>query len=60
MSELLTSVADGVGRLTLNRPEALNAITHGMVLGIRDALDRWRDDPEVSLVVLDGAGDRGL
>jgi enoyl-CoA hydratase len=60
VGELLTSVADGVGHLTLNRPEALNAITHGMVLGIGDALDRWRNDPEVSLVVLDGAGDRGL
>ncbi|WP_411721539.1 enoyl-CoA hydratase/isomerase family protein [Mycetocola sp.] len=60
MGELLTSVADGVGRLTLNRPDALNAINHAMVLGIRNALARWRTDPEVSLVVLDGAGDRGL
>ena len=60
MDELLTGVADGIGHLTLNRPEALNAINHAMVLGIRDALDRWRHNPEVSLIVLDGAGDRGL
>ncbi|MCU1559304.1 MAG: 3-hydroxyisobutyryl-CoA hydrolase [Mycetocola sp.] len=60
VGELRTSVADGVGRITLNRPEALNAINHAMVLGIRDALASWRHDPEVSLVVLDGAGKRGL
>lgn len=60
MDELLTSVSDGVGRLTLNRPASLNAITHPMILGVGEALSRWRDDPEVSLVLLDGAGDRGL
>jgi enoyl-CoA hydratase len=60
VDELLTGVGDGIGRLTLNRAETLNAITHEMVLGIRDALARWRNDPEVSLVVLDGAGKRGL
>lgn len=58
--ELRTSVADGVGRITLDRPHALNAITHGMILGIRDTLGRWLADSEVSIVVLDGAGDRGL
>jgi enoyl-CoA hydratase len=60
VGELLTSVADGIGHLTLNRPDALNAINHPMILGIRDALARWRNDPEVSLIVLDGAGERGL
>ncbi|GAA3867756.1 enoyl-CoA hydratase/isomerase family protein [Leifsonia kafniensis] len=53
-------VHDGIGHLTLNRPEALNALTHSMVLLLTEALTAWRDDPEVSLVVLDGAGDRGL
>lgn len=60
MADLLTRVSDGVGRITLNRPEALNAINHDMVLGIRDTLARWETDSEVSIVVLDGAGDRGL
>ncbi|GHD46390.1 enoyl-CoA hydratase/isomerase family protein [Mycetocola manganoxydans] len=60
MGDLLVSVGDGIGHLTLNRPAVLNALTHGMILGIRDALVSWRDDSEVSLVVLDGAGDRGL
>jgi enoyl-CoA hydratase len=60
VGELLASVSDGIGHLTLNRPDALNAINHAMILGLRDALARWRNDPEVSLIVLDGAGGRGL
>ncbi|GGE97567.1 enoyl-CoA hydratase/isomerase family protein [Mycetocola zhadangensis] len=60
MADLITSVADGVGRITLNRPHVLNALTHEMISGIADALERWRTDSEVAMVVIDGAGDRGL
>lgn len=49
-----------VGRLTLNRPRALNALTHAMVLRVHAALDAWEPDPDVRAVVLDGAGGRGL
>lgn len=48
------------GRITLDRPKALNALTHGMVQAIRQALDAWRDDPEVTRVVVDGAGERAF
>lgn len=48
------------GRITMNRPKALNALTHAMVARIWDALVAWKDDPAVELVVLDGAGDRAL
>jgi enoyl-CoA hydratase len=48
------------GRITLNRPKALNALTYGMVQRIWEALLAWRQDPAVELVVLDGAGERGL
>ena len=58
--EVSIRVHDGIGHLTLNRPEALNALTHSMVLLLTEALTAWRDSSEVSLVVLDGAGDRGL
>ncbi|WP_232549898.1 enoyl-CoA hydratase/isomerase family protein [Propioniciclava soli] len=58
--ELLVEVADGVGRLTLNRPRALNALTAAMIAGIHAALDAWRDDPAVERVELTGAGERGL
>jgi enoyl-CoA hydratase len=48
------------GRITLNRPKALNALTYEMVLAIAPALERWRHESAVELVVLDGAGERGL
>lgn len=58
--QLLARVHDGIGHLTLNRPRAINALTHRMITGIRDALGQWRTDPRVRAVLLDGAGDRGL
>ncbi|MBC2875519.1 MULTISPECIES: enoyl-CoA hydratase/isomerase family protein [Streptomyces] len=48
------------GRITLDRPRALNALTHPMVRRIDTALAAWERDPAVTTVVLDGAGDRGL
>ncbi len=44
----------------LNRPRALNALTHEMVRLLQDALDAWADDDAVRTVALVGAGDRGL
>ncbi|MGW1280380.1 enoyl-CoA hydratase/isomerase family protein [Streptomyces tsukubensis] len=46
--------------LTLNRPRAINALTHGMVRDLAAALDRFDDDPAVAVIVLTGAGERGL
>ncbi len=48
------------GRLTMNRPQALNALTTPMVGMITKALAEWRDDAAVELVVLDAVGDRAL
>ncbi|TAM66133.1 MAG: enoyl-CoA hydratase/isomerase family protein [Microbacteriaceae bacterium] len=49
-----------LGHITLNRPQAINALTHGMVVDIQRALDDWRDDDGVQTVLLTGAGERGL
>ncbi|MGK4904316.1 enoyl-CoA hydratase/isomerase family protein [Streptomyces albus] len=49
-----------VGRLVLNRPQALNALDLEMVRRVAAALDAWEDDPEVAAVVISGAGERGL
>ncbi|MDR6176412.1 enoyl-CoA hydratase [Nocardioides zeae] len=48
------------GVLTLNRPRALNALTHEMVGLLDEALQAWAEDPDVEVVVLRGAGERGL
>ena len=49
-----------IGRLTLNRPRALNALTLDMIRLISAALDQWRDDPAIHAVVLDAAGTRAF
>jgi enoyl-CoA hydratase len=49
-----------VGHLTLDRPEAINALDLGMVEALARALDAWEHDPDIQIVLLDGAGDRGL
>ncbi|MEU8435180.1 enoyl-CoA hydratase/isomerase family protein [Streptomyces sp. NPDC029216] len=48
------------GLITLNRPEALNALTRPMVLRIGEALTAWEYDPAVRQVLIRGAGERGL
>ena len=58
--EVLVRVEGRAGRITMNRPKALNALTLGMVRQIRAALDAWLSDPAVHLVLLDGAGERAL
>lgn len=58
--DVLISREGRLGRIVLNRPRAINALTHPMVVSIQTALDAWADDPEVATVVLTGAGDRGL
>jgi enoyl-CoA hydratase len=50
----------GLGRLTLNRPRALNALDLEMIQTLATALDAWEHDVDIQLVVLDGAGERGL
>ena len=58
--EVLIRREGRAGRITMNRPKALNALTLPMVGRIWDALIAWQNDPAVELVVLDGAGERGL
>ncbi|SNS84914.1 enoyl-CoA hydratase/isomerase family protein [Rhodococcoides kyotonense] len=58
--EVLFDVRNGVGRITLNRPKAINALNHAMVQQIAPKLDEWATDDSVELVLLVGAGERGL
>ena len=48
------------GRITMNRPQALNALTYPMVVAIHAALKAWASDEGVGVVILDGAGGRAL
>ncbi len=58
--EVLVERRGAAGCLTLNRPQALNAITLTMVRIIQKALDDWRDDPAVTRIVLTGAGGKAF
>ncbi len=49
-----------VGLVTLNRPDALNALSREMLEGIHDALDTVESDPEVRAVIITGAGDKAF
>jgi enoyl-CoA hydratase len=49
-----------VGRIVLNRPQALNALDLAMIRACTHALTEWRDDPHVHGVVIEGAGDRAF
>lgn len=62
-SDLSTVIArrqERIGRITLNRPEALNALDLAMMQAVHQALDEWRDDPAVHAVVIEGAGGRAF
>jgi enoyl-CoA hydratase len=58
--DLIARREGAVGVIRLNRPKAINAMTLEMSLGIDAALDRFEADPAVALVLLEGAGERGL
>lgn len=57
---VLVRTERGVGHLTLNRPRAINALEIGMIHALAAALDRWESDADIEVVLLDGAGERGL
>src|SRR5437762_6960207 len=59
-SDILFEVKDGLGVITLNRPKALNALTHGMILELERVIPGWEKDPAIKAVVLRGAGDRAF
>lgn len=53
---IIYTVDAGIGRITLNRPEAMNAITPGMLKELRDAVLEAGKDSKVRIIVLTGAG----
>src|SRR6476469_8171077 len=57
---LLTDVTDGVALITINRPDVRNAVNRQVQLDIRAALDRFRTDDTVAVVVFTGAGEKAF
>src|SRR5829696_8380768 len=59
-AEIIYETKGAAGLMTLNRPQALNALTLGMVRAMRRVPDQWADDPHVTRVVVTGAGGRAF
>lgn len=58
--DLIVRREGSAGVIRLNRPKAINAMTLEMSLGIDAALDQFESDPAIAVVLLEGAGERGL
>jgi enoyl-CoA hydratase/carnithine racemase len=58
--EVLTDHRDGVARITINRPDRRNAMSWGVMTGLRQALAAAKADAAVRVVVLTGAGDEAF
>jgi enoyl-CoA hydratase len=58
--DLIARREGAAGIIRLNRPKAINAVTLEMFRDIDKALDAFEADPAVSVIVLEGAGERGL
>jgi enoyl-CoA hydratase/carnithine racemase len=58
--DLIARVEGAAGVIRLNRPKAINAVTLEMFRDIEKALDRFEADPAVRVILLEGAGERGL
>ena len=53
-------VVGKAGRITLTRPEALNAMTYDMCMSIGKALEEWEHDDSVSIIVIDAEGSKSF
>jgi enoyl-CoA hydratase/carnithine racemase len=60
VNEVLYDVVDDVAWITINRPEARNALNTAVREGLFAAFDRFRDDEQAKVAVLTGAGDQAF
>lgn len=58
--DLLYEKADGIAKITINRPEVHNAFRPQTLAELRDAFNRARDDTEVGAIIFTGAGERAF
>ncbi|MDF2366492.1 enoyl-CoA hydratase/isomerase family protein, partial [Sneathiella sp.] len=59
-AEILFEVKGAIGLVTLNRPKALNALTHEMCLALNAQLQKWETDDSVRAVLIEGAGEKAF
>lgn len=60
MSSLLVETSDGVATITMNRPDAMNALSRALRAELAEAVKAINADPEIRVVILTGAGTRAF
>ena len=60
MSFVIKTVEDGVMKIVLNRPEAMNALNRDMMSGLSDALEEAAGNRDIGCVVVRGAGEKAF
>ena len=60
MADIHIRTEERAGRITLNRPDALNALTYDMLRQIERALDHWSGSDRAALILIDAAGDKAF
>jgi len=58
--DLLYEKADGIAKISINRPEVRNAFRPQTLAELRDAFSRARDDTDVGSIIFTGAGDKAF
>lgn len=59
-NDILFSVQNGIGIIQLNRPQALNALTHDMCIPLEQDLRSWAKDAAVKAVIIKGSGEKAF
>lgn len=59
-SDIIYETAEGIAKITINRPEVHNAFRPQTLFELQDAFNAARDDSEVGVVILTGAGDKAF
>ena len=60
ISDINLRINGKAGRITLQRPKALNAMTYEMCLAIEHTLVEWKNDSKVELIIIDAQGDKAF
>lgn len=58
--DILPGTAGNIGLITLNRPDALNALDKDMIISLYEQLRVWQDDPQIKAVVIHSASDKAF
>ena len=60
MSDLICRIEKTTARMTLNRPDALNALTHEMCLEMETQLNKWAHDDTITQILVDASGEKAF